>query len=202
MSRRKKIVELGAGWGDATEDLARRSSAEIVAIDSNQAAVAELALRFENENRVQTVLANAEDLPREASSSDLFFTQCGLLWMDVEAVVGEAKRNLAPGGAFVALEPDFGGLMVEPESPLASVWQTVLREKGADPLVGRKLPRRFEAQGFRVEVRFFDRLEPFQELSLQFLREMSPKAEEEVKLHQPESLLVHLPFWLVYAELG
>jgi SAM-dependent methyltransferase len=206
-------LELGAGWGFATQELQDRSSGLTVAVDHLQTPLREI--RDANvgraaEDRIQCVRAQAEQLPLADGCCDLVFAQCLFLWVpDAAGVVAEVSRVLRQGGVLAAVEPDYGGLMEDPpEIGLRSVWLDLLRRCGADPLIGRRLPGLFQRAGLVVETRFLDRLEPPDAAYLDLLAELPLTADERQRVDEvraSSSQLAHdpsifLPFWLVIGE--
>lgn len=140
---RQRVLDLGAGHGAVTGELARRGGA-VVAVDAADDFLDLDPTPFAGAERVR---ASASALPFRDESFDLVFCQLGLLWMGVEAL-DEVRRVLAPGGAFAGIEPDYGGLL---EWPRGGGDEAVarLRASGADVEVGRKVPGRLAELGFR-----------------------------------------------------
>lgn len=144
VAHRGPVLDLGAGWGIVTEELARRARGPVVALDRDPGAVVELGPRG--------VLGDAQRLPFEEAQFDLVFCQQVLMWLpDLDRAMAEIRRVLRPGGVLVALEPDYGGMMEHPEGiAIAAVWAAALARAGADPRVGRRLAPAAARAGFDV----------------------------------------------------
>lgn len=181
----------------------------VVALDAQPDALASDPADFAGARRV---CGTAEQLPFADATFDLAFSQFALLWMDVPGVVGELRRILEPGGVFVAIEPDYGGMIEEPAALRSQeIWQRALREAGADPNVGRRLPRLLAEQQFDVRVELVPEISPpgANDDRFEFLREL-PLTEEDrraiERLSRAEqeragswSRLVYVPMLLVTA---
>jgi SAM-dependent methyltransferase len=143
----ESVLEVGCGHCVVTGELLRRARGEVVCLDR----LAE-PLTAAPEG-VRAVCGDARSLPLSDNSFDLVFFQNVLLWVsDIEEAIGEAGRVLQPGGALVAVEPDYGGMMEQPYLGLGELWLSGLQSAGADPLVGRKLPAACAAEGLEVWV--------------------------------------------------
>lgn len=204
IERRQTIVELGPGWGIVSNELCERCDRRIVAIDRRPRPQG-VSL---HEN-VDWVVGRAEELPLDDGSVDLVFTQLTFLWLDASRAVAEVARVLAPGGVLAVIEPDYGGLMEDPEEIVTrSIWMTALRRAGADPCIGRKLPGLFSAAGLRVETRFPDRYELAHSARLDLLAELALTEDEQQHVErirarlsvEPETGVAHLPLWMVLGE--
>ena len=205
IARRRSVLDLACGRGAVTEELMRRSDGQIVALDCSRNVLAGVS------SRAAAVCGKAEQLPLADGAFDLVFCQFALLWVDLPAAVREIRRVLAPGGVLAALEPDYGGLIEHPpEIALRDLWLAALRRAGADPCVGRKLPGVLAAAGFKVHVDLLDRLLPPSPLRFELLAGLPLDEEETQRLRRAEqrdallddsSRVVHLPMFVILAEL-
>ncbi len=203
VARRRRVLEVGAGGGAVTPELVRRAGGPVVALDRRPAALPPTG--------AERVGGDVRRLPFAAGSFDLVFCQLTLLWVQPpEEAVAEMVRVLAPQGALVVLEPDYGG-MVEypPEVETRPLWVAGLRRAGADPYVARRLPALLAAQGLRVEVRLFAQLSPPHPARFALLRGLPLTAAERARLAgveaeaarltTPWAQVAHLPFFLITA---
>ena len=142
IAHRGPVLDVGAGWGLVTEELARRARGPVVAVDRRPEAVAALGERG--------VLADAIDLPFARGHFELIFCQHVLMWQaDLAGLLRELRRVVAPDGVLVAIESDWGGALEHPPSiAVAQVACTSLTRAGADPRIGRALPSALHAAGF------------------------------------------------------
>ena len=209
IARRRRVLDLGAGRGAVTGELVRRAGGPIVALDRRVRVLGEV-----DASDAFAVGGDARRLPFAGATFDLVFSQLTLLWIaPLETALDEICRVLAPGGALVALEPDYGG-MIEHPSEIASceLWLAALRRAGADPHVGRRLPRLLAARGFDVRVDLFDRLAAPDPARFDLLRGLPLTEAERARLAQIEAWraahvadagdwaeIAHLPFFLVTA---
>lgn len=203
IARRHSMLDLGCGYGIITEELRRRSDGFAVALDHSLPPLKECAS--------PKICADALHLPFFDRSFDLIFCQNVLLWTgSTISVVKEARRVLAPGGIWVLFEPDYGGLMEEPEEIVTrELWLPALRRAGADPFIGRKLPALLSNAGFRVSVDLLPHLVPPDSSRFDFLQELPLTVEENARLesvrHASKLLdssrqLSHLPYYLIIAD--
>lgn len=112
-------VDLGSGTGHFSRALAARfPQASGTAVD-----IAEGMLRHARPlgGASSFVCGDAERLPLATASHDLIFSSLALQWCaDFAAVLGEARRVLAPGGVFA-----FSSLCVGTLQELQGSWQAV-----------------------------------------------------------------------------
>ncbi len=211
IARRKRVLDLGAGYGAVTGELVRRAGGMVVAVDRAVGALRADAALFSGAPRVG---GGAVRLPFASATFDLVFTQLTLLWVHpIEPALHEIGRVLRAGGALVALEPDYGGMIeYPPDITTRELWIHGLARAGADPVIGRRLPGLLAARGFRVTVGLFDALYAPSAARFDFLRNLPltteelaalERIEQEAALRQgPWAQVAHLPFFLVTAVKG
>ena len=212
IAQRRRVLDLGCGYGAVTPELVRRSAGRVIAFD-----LAFRALRtppsapvspFED---VIAVNGTAAALPFCDAAFDLVFTQLALLWTrPLEKVLDEVCRVLAPGGSLVALEPDYEGMIeYPPVIATRALWITALRRAGAAPDIGRSLPAQLAGRGLQVHITLFDTLYPASMERFDFLRGLPLDAQEHAELARiteaaaqltaPWAQLAHLPFFVITA---
>ena len=202
VAQRKSVLDLGSGYGLVTEELRRRTSGTVVALDRSLQAISGLTL---------SVCAEATELPFPAHTFDLVFSQNVLLWIRYkEDAIKEVSRVLKQGGAWVLLEPDYGAMIEHPpDVRSAPIWISALKRCGADPTVGRKLPLLLRGADFRVRTELLPRLENPRMERFDFLSELDLTTEEQRQLQRikklsqilsPADHISHLPYFMIIAE--
>lgn len=203
---RENVLEAGSGRGVVTGELQRRAGGRVVALDLDPAALAggdypDDALR---------VAGDCCALPFPDACFDLVFFQNVLMWIpDTARAVAEATRTLRPGGALVAIEPDYGAMIEHPDLGLRELWMTGLRRCGADPLVGRKLPGICEAAGLDVWLELSHLPHTAQAQAVELLTDLPLDEDERARAGEAMSAvadregswtpLLHLPYFLIVA---
>lgn len=206
-SQRRAVLDLGCGFGVVSQELAELSRGRVTALDHSLPGLLAAPAMLRNS---PPACADAAHLPFGDASFDLVFCQLALLWMPLTATLAEVRRVLQPGGALVAIEPDYGGMIEHPpELATRELWIDALRRAGADPLVGRQLPGLLAGQGFTVQVELMSKLsapvpQRFDLLAGLPLTGYEQKQVETLKrqakrLDAPWQQVVHLPFMLVTA---
>ena len=96
------VLDLGAGTGHASLALKRRyRSGQVIALDLAEGMLREAGRRQTLLRRFRRVCGQAAALPLRDSSVDLVFSNLMLQWcQDPDAVFGEVRRVLKPGGLF------------------------------------------------------------------------------------------------------
>lgn len=220
IASRQCILDVASGPGAVTDELASRCAAggSVIALDRSREALTHVAAARRVTDgsqpaatRIHPIHAEADRFPFPDATFDLAFCQFTLMWLDASAVVAELARVLKPGGAVVAMEPDYGGMMeYPPEIATRSLWQTGLSRAGADAEIGRRLPGLFAAAGFRVHVELLDRLVPPSSTRFALLRGLPFTPDEVRRLNSIErhaaaldagAIVAHLPIFLLTAEL-
>ena len=93
-----RVLEVGCGWGELAEWIARETGAEVVAVDLSPRMV-ELA----SERGIDASVADVQNLPFADGSFDLVVAAWMLYHVpDLERGLSEVARVLRPGGTFVA----------------------------------------------------------------------------------------------------
>jgi len=205
IGQRVRVLEVGSGHGVVTGELKRRARGMVVCLDRDLDALGRAAMAD-----VPRVAGDCERLPFTDASFDLVFFQNVLLWVPgLEAAVQESVRVLEPGGALVAIEPDFGGTMEHPAMGLRELWFAGLLAAGADPALGRKLPGACEAAGLRtwVELSHLPRAAEPEAVRLLEDLPLTEQQREQVRSLADAvgrrasrwSLFIHVPYVLVIA---
>jgi SAM-dependent methyltransferase len=198
--RKRRVLEIGCGTGVTTEELTRRCTGEVVAVDIEVGPIGLHPERFEG---VRTLVAPGQALPFADASFDLVFTQMLFLWVAEPAlVIREAARVLKPGCELViAAEPDYAGRIEHPPAAgLGLRMAEALRALGADPEVARRLPETLRAEGFQVAMGIHPSLFQPDELpdawgsELEFLASLEGRPVEPV----PPATFLFMPyFWFL-----
>jgi len=104
------VLDLGAGTGHASLALKRRyRSSQVIALDLAEGMLREAGRRQTLLRRFRRVCGQAAALPLRDASVDLVFSNLMLQWcQDPDAVFGECRRVLKPGGllTFTTFGPD------------------------------------------------------------------------------------------------
>ncbi|MBN2357998.1 MAG: class I SAM-dependent methyltransferase [Deltaproteobacteria bacterium] len=104
---RPRILDLGCGSGSATIELARLSEGQIVGIDTDASALAELQRRIDEEDlgdRVRALNASLFDVAWADQSFDLLWEEGVLHLLDPAQSLPACQRLLEPAGFFVMHE--------------------------------------------------------------------------------------------------
>jgi SAM-dependent methyltransferase len=204
VAHRGPVLDLGAGYGAVTEELVRRARGPVFALDRRVE-----ALRGHGTHAgAHGVAGEAQRLPFRDRSFGLLIAQNVFLWIrDVDVAAREAARVLAPGGALVLIEPDYGGLIEYPEElALAPIWRAALRRAGADPLVGRRLPSALRAAGLEVTIDLLGGVTPDHPDRFALLEGLALEPDERAQVERARrraralgagEALVHLPYVFV-----
>lgn len=134
VGRGSRVLDLAAGAGDQTLDIAQRVGAQgqVLAVDLSSV-ILELAQRNVERaglRNVTTLVADGEDLPIDAARFDSAVCRLGLmLFHDPARALREVQRTLRPGGAVCVMV--FG--RAERNPCLTTLMATALRHAGLPP---------------------------------------------------------------------
>jgi SAM-dependent methyltransferase len=209
IAHRTVVLDLGAGYGAVTAELARRSSGRVIALDLSHSSLHEI--QAWNNNPIFPINGDGRSLPFPNNSFDLIFCQCSLMWIaPLELILSEIYRTLQPGGVLVALEPDYGGLIEHPpQLATRHLWLAALSRAGADPLTGRKLAALLPDANMAIRINLLDQLQPPSNQRFAFLHDLPlnpeqgkelAKIEEQAGSIPTDQQVAHLPFFLITAE--
>ena len=203
IARRRRILDLGAGYGAVTGELVRRGGGFVAAVDTSASSVAALSASSVTallNSSALPLCGDALSLPFADESFDLVFCQCVLMWVTstgsvtgstgsgsglvgLKTAVSEIHRVLEPNGVLIALEPDYAGMIEHPpEIATRDIWLSALARVGAEPRVGRMLPGLLATQGFEVRVDLLDSLVAPEAARFEFLRTLPPTDDEAAAL--------------------
>lgn len=202
---RERVLEVGCGHGHVTGELARRARGHVVALDPDLA-----RLRAGLPRDALPIAADGRRLPFADASFDLVLFENVLVWIpDAPQAVAEAARTLAPGGALVAVEPDYGGMLEQPVMGLRDAWLSAMSRAGADPMVGRRLGGLCERAGLAPWVELAHIPRPAEPDALALLAELPLTDAERQAVDDARERLgrasgewevfLHVPYVLVVA---
>jgi SAM-dependent methyltransferase len=203
IAHRRVVIDLGAGHGAVTPELARRCGGAAVAVDRRRVPLRGLS--------GPALAAAAAQLPFRDRSVDLVYAQLVFLGLsEPAAVAAELRRVLRPGGVVLAAEPDFGGLAEHPPAlALGDVWRAALARAGADPFVGRKLGPLLASAGFRVRIDAAPTVEAPDDDRFELLADLPLEPAERALVERARAAdgtlpaaakFVHLPVYWLTAE--
>jgi len=214
LASRKSVLDVGCGEGTITREMAGICKGEVQGVDLDPQMIASAR---DQPGTASFSIGDAHALDFRKSAFDLVACHWLLLWLKKpEAALQEFRRVLKPDGTLlVACEPDFKGRMVFPES--AALYQEIisaLKSRGADPLMGRKIPGLLNDAGFKATSGLYPGLwdsgvnRDFLETEIDWLETLLSGRMEKSELdqallmirqaHSNKKLLIHTPiFWAI-----
>ena len=153
---RWRVLDVGCGPGTITADLAARvPQGTVVGIDMNAGQVARArrlaaGRGLENVRFTQAALGSLAFAP---ASFDLVFAHAVVEHLAAPArALAELRALLVPGGLIALRSPDWGGFVVEPETPAMAralaAYEALQASNGGDLRAGRRLAGLLAEAGF------------------------------------------------------
>ncbi|MEM0466760.1 MAG: methyltransferase domain-containing protein [Candidatus Thermoplasmatota archaeon] len=151
-----RILDVGCGSGFVTRDIVRLTKGHVVAVDGSERLIHVARQILKNSAKITLCIGDAETLPFQDNSFDLVTCNLMLMWADnPQKVVNEMARVVCTHGKVLAsLEPDYGGKIHYPENEKIDrlFAGEVIRKKGGDPHIGRKLRSLFVNAGLETTI--------------------------------------------------
>lgn len=143
LSRRRSILEIGAGEGPVAHEVALRTGRRVFALD--------IQLPQSACQSVDFIRGDAQHLPCASEAFDAVLAHFVLLWLkDPLAVLVEARRVLRPGGVLLLLaEPDLTRRQDDPDTGLGEAIRDAVRRSGGHPDAGARLGGWLSEAGLR-----------------------------------------------------
>ncbi len=145
----ERVLDLGCGDGQLSARLVA-TGASVIGLDASPQMAAAARARG-----IQVAEGSAEQMPFEAQSFDAVFSNAALHWVrDQDAMIGEVRRVLKPGGRFVAEMGGHGNIAAIRVALMATVTRHGF--DGQEDNVNYyptpdEYTRRLERHGFAVE---------------------------------------------------
>jgi ubiquinone/menaquinone biosynthesis C-methylase UbiE len=146
------VADVGCGTGETTRTLAEAvgPAGAAIGIDASTAMIAEARERADSANSsARFVIGSAQRLPLPDACLDGCRIERTLQHLDEpHDAVAAMLRALQPGGRIVAMEPDWGGLVLDhPDRPLTRKILAIVSEGIRQPWIGRRLYATFKRAG-------------------------------------------------------
>ncbi|MCS5499128.1 methyltransferase domain-containing protein [Cnuibacter physcomitrellae] len=156
LSAGMSLLDVGAGPGTITVDLARRlAPGRVVGLDAAEEIVdqANALARDQGVDTVEFVTGDAYHLPFDDDTFDVVHAHQVLQHLaDPVDALREFRRVVKPGGIVAARDVDYGATVFSPELPGLVAWldlyHEVARSNAGDPDAGRSLKAWALAAGF------------------------------------------------------
>jgi SAM-dependent methyltransferase len=145
---RGRLLDLGCGPGFVLQRLRRhRPALEVIGLDRDRHTLATARAH------APVAAADARALPFSAASFDFVHLRLVLRHLPrPEAVLGELRRVVRPGGGVGLIDTDDGTLVIDPVpdgfAEVLAARQETFRRRGANPFIGRRLASLLTGAGF------------------------------------------------------
>ncbi|MGQ9706245.1 MAG: methyltransferase domain-containing protein [bacterium] len=200
IGRMSKILDVGCGCGQITNEIAQLTNAEVLGIDIEPEFI-EIAKNKYSDSVVFNV-GDGCNLPYDDNEFNGTFCHLYLHWLkDPSKGINEMARVTKKGGTICAMmEPDYGGwLMSSDNRELKESYIKAILSVGHNPYIGRDLQRLFTDIGLTPEIWFYnyirrrdDYLRDFEEewelksLMLELLKPEGNKKDDIIKWKENE----------------
>ena len=144
-----EALEVGCGTGALLMELRKKIdfnkwNVKLSGIDNNVKSI-ECATNLLKKSYPDVKISHKDIISTDfqCNSFDIIFSNFLFLWIEnIEKALDEIHRILKPNGYLIIFsEPDYGGLIENPESGLRRLLLSNLRMNGADPEIARKIPQ-------------------------------------------------------------
>lgn len=168
-----RVLDAGCGPGSITQGMAQRvAPAEVIGVDFAESQIdrAKKDAAAQGVRNVRFLKTGCYSLPFENETFDGVFSHALLEHLsEPKKALAEFHRVLKPGGHAGVCSPDFGGLVISPESKALSeaiaAYAALQAKNGGDLYVGRKLGVYLAESGFSA-IQMQARYECYADLSL------------------------------------
>jgi ubiquinone/menaquinone biosynthesis C-methylase UbiE len=152
-----KMLDCGCGPGAITVGFAEKLiQGQVIAVDIEKSQL-EIAKELARKNNMKNVVFNQADilnLPFADNTFDIAFTHAVICQLrEYQKAISELKRVVKKGGIVAVREPDFGGWLHHPVSPIfqeaIDYREKALLANGFQPHLGRKLREIFYKLDFK-----------------------------------------------------
>jgi len=152
----RRVLDAGCGGGDVSRDLASRvgPGGSVLGVDADAVKIGAARAAAEGIGNLAFRTGDAIT-PGDGDPFDAIYARFLLSHLTEPAdALASFRDRLAPGGLLVLEDVDFGGHFIEPALPAfdryVGWYRTAAARRGADALIGRRLPGLAREAGFEV----------------------------------------------------
>lgn len=151
-----RVLDAGCGGGDVSRTLAGRvgPSGAVLGIDGDAVKIAAARDAAAGLANLAFEVGDLTD-PDGAAAFDVVYARFLLSHLtEPDRVLASLGDRIRPGGRLIVEDVDFDGHFTDPPQPAfdryVDWYQETARRRGANPRLGRELPRRIAAAGFQI----------------------------------------------------
>ncbi|MBM7799101.1 SAM-dependent methyltransferase [Microlunatus panaciterrae] len=145
LRRGTRVIELGAGTGQATGPMLQAGAA-VTVVEPGEALADRLRRRWPE---AAVHVATAESMPVPPATFDLAVAATAVHWFDLDVVLPKLHRALVPGGHFAVWRTVFGDPSV-PVSPFRERVAAITARRGGEP--PRRGPGELATEGWAAQL--------------------------------------------------